>query len=157
MPKLPQFALALGLLAACADSGGEQALALELGSGELRFEAFEDGASLALVAGSQGGYHVWLSLRTPDVGLTRLPLRIEMGPGQTPGEASERSELSLDFRATDDYAEHTGFPAQIARDPACLVGEAQWIRVTPTAEGSAAVRRWFVPSSDALSAEDCRP
>ncbi|MBX3272526.1 MAG: hypothetical protein KF729_19865 [Sandaracinaceae bacterium] len=72
---LAALALAVGCADPCADL---DAPALALGSSDAaatRFEPFEDGAPLPLVAGPQGGMHVWLSLRL--TGLCMEHVRVE--------------------------------------------------------------------------------
>ena len=61
-------ALAMGLLglALAGCGGGDPAagdLVVELGTGEVGFEPLADEQPVPLVAGPQGGHHVWLSLR----------------------------------------------------------------------------------------------
>ncbi len=58
------------LLAACPTVDGEptpDGPAVDLGTGELDFEPLDDGDELAIVLGSQGGYHLYGSFRSHGV------------------------------------------------------------------------------------------
>lgn len=61
--------LILLLLAGCptADEVPPEGPAIDLGTGELEFEPLADGDELAIVQGSQGGYHLYGSFRVKNV------------------------------------------------------------------------------------------
>lgn len=65
--RAPTLALLGGvLLAGC---GGEAAAPFfEVGTGESAFEALGEGATVPLIHGPQGGYHVWIGVRHRGLG-----------------------------------------------------------------------------------------
>ena len=58
---------ALALLVLLGSACVEAEPALELGTGELQFEALEDGDSIYVIHGPQGGYHLLASLRVAGI------------------------------------------------------------------------------------------
>lgn len=58
-------------LAACLGCGPTSSMPsegdVEVGTGEWQFEPFEDGDVLPLIRGSQGGHHVWISVRSDNM------------------------------------------------------------------------------------------
>jgi hypothetical protein len=114
------------LTAACdAESGHHTEPELALGTGESHFETVEEGAILPLVAGSQGGHHVWLSMRMAglDPSTTRMILDVVPAPLAPPAH----TDVSLHFdarAAADDGLTHefVGWPARVLR-PECAEGK----------------------------------
>jgi hypothetical protein len=58
--------------AGCGDASGAAAPVdpdgFEVGSGETAFEALGPGATVEIIEGSQGGYHIWISIRCGSCG-----------------------------------------------------------------------------------------
>ena len=124
------LSLSLGLFAAAALAGcatvepvepGEASL--ELGTGSWRFEPLEDGETLELVRGAQGGWHVWLSVRVEGMAGEPPPLRFTMQPSdESRGADSFEVALRFDPPREDGARQLVGYTG-IVSDPACLVGE----------------------------------
>lgn len=111
-----------------ADAKVLPASALQIGSGEVRFEPIEDGQELPLYAGTQGGYHVWLSFRAP---LAPGLVTMELDLAPAPGSRESHSALSIPFEEVEgapDLAEFIGWPAQIL-DPECAVHQPVQVHV----------------------------
>lgn len=124
------FLVLFPVLGACDEEDPPGELTVELGTGEVAFEPLADGTTLPLVAGPQGGHHVWLGFRVIGMSGTRANLTIEPIPlttGEPPPRAAPvritMTELS------DGTHEYFGWPAQLS-DPGCLVGEQVVMRVT---------------------------
>lgn len=100
------------LLAACADEGSSAPPTLELGTGEWAFEPLSEGQQVRLVAGTQGGFHVWLSMRAQGFDGTRLRMKLQLIPSSAPDQISG-SDLELAFQPGDDGLEFIGWPAQL--------------------------------------------
>ena len=104
------LALALGSLASgCETYDGPPVF--ELGTGEDEFEPVEDGATLRLASGSQGGRHVWVAgrvLGTED----EITLVYEIVDAETgePVVAKTRRQVDLDDDANDEFS---GITAQV--------------------------------------------
>ena len=60
----PALVLVCGLLSACAAA---DVPGVELGTGEIAFEALEAGQDLEVIRGPQGGYHFLVSIRTKNI------------------------------------------------------------------------------------------
>ncbi|MAQ17336.1 MAG: hypothetical protein CMN30_21390 [Sandaracinus sp.] len=123
--------LVAALLGAC---GGEPAVpegdpVVELGTGSWRFEALEDGQEVELVRGAQGGWHVWISLRTQHIDLDRPPMRLFVGPADGSRPADEMAiALQFDPAGESEWRKLIGYTG-IVNDPECLVGELVRFRV----------------------------
>jgi hypothetical protein len=115
-------ALTVLSLAGCgAPGGGEAPAELELGSGEASFEPASDGSELPLYAGTQGGHHVWLSMRARGLSGPDLQFSLDVVPSLPAPPA--HTEVSLHFSdgpAGDSY-EYVGWPARVLM-PECAVG-----------------------------------
>jgi len=124
------------LVAGCADAPPVEDAALELGTGSWRFEPLEDGQEVELVRGAQGGWHVWISVRTRGVEDDRPPVRLTVGPadGSRPPDEVEVA-LPFDPPRDDGWRQLVGYTG-VVNEPACLVGELVrfTVRVT-TADG----------------------
>lgn len=115
--------------ASCADDEAQGELptpvTLELGTGESSFEPLTAGQRVQMVAGTQGGFHVWLSLRTHGFSSDRLRMQLALSPAAPAPLAA--SDLSVSFEVSRDPAqaasgsrEHVGWPAQLL-SPWCAV------------------------------------
>lgn len=124
------FTLLLILFACGGDPEPPGELLVELGTGEVAFETLSDGTTLPLVAGPQGGHHVWLGFRVTGARSERAYLTVEPIPLAT-GELPPRSAPVRVFLSPveDGRHEYFGWPAQLS-DPACLVGEQLILRIT---------------------------
>ena len=96
-------ALALGCGAACAAPAGPPAL--ELGAGRAAFEALADGQDVPMVEGSQGGFHLWVSVRVEGAVGEGAELTLEASPLAT---GRPRQTLRLPPRLEE------GAPAEMA-------------------------------------------
>jgi hypothetical protein len=118
---------------ACGDPpAGSTALGeakVELGTGEAEFEAIDGEPTLDMAAGSQGGFHVWMSLVAHGYDEERLEATIvttvigdddeeeeplTMRP-RLPGELIQRDDAQSEWR-------FAGYPAQV-RDARCAHGK----------------------------------
>jgi hypothetical protein len=98
---------------------------LELGTGSWRFEPIEDGAEVNLVRGAQGGWHIWLSLRTAGVmaNTVTLNLHTELPEAETTAhDVNSETPVSLDPPNADGERLLVGWP-HILPDPGCFVGQ----------------------------------
>lgn len=119
------YVLALG----CGDATGVPA-ELVLGGGESRFLPLMDGDGEPLVAGSQGGHHLWLSLRAS--GLEPDDVRMELDVTPPAPAPPAHSDVQISLTPSDDPAlplEFVGWPARVLM-PECAVGEAVGFAVT---------------------------
>lgn len=114
--------------AAARDAGPQ----LELGSGEVAFEAVQQGDHLQLHAGSQGGYHVWLSIRARGFKSDKLRFVLDVVPSApappahtdtpirfTPVGAADGGAPSPDAGGPLEFI---GWPARVLA-PECAVGK----------------------------------
>jgi len=90
MPVSRSAAIVLVLLAALGNACVAAEPALELGTGEIAFEPLEDGDSIYVIHGPQGGYHLLASLRLAGV------------------EAGNRDDLSDPSNPTVELEVHFG-------------------------------------------------
>ena len=126
----------LSLLAACAplgvgDDGGEApsaarrargTLVVELGTGATTFEPLQEGVELPIVAGPQGGHHLWAAIRVTDETVTRAAIRVHATLDDS-GEPLGSDALStVDLRQQGSYRERAGLTAFVA-DPAAASGK----------------------------------
>jgi len=143
------WALVYGcLLGGCPGEDPVAGAELTLGTGEARFEVVGPGAELPLVAGSQGGFHVWLSMRVRGLTGTRLTMRLELLP-EGPGEDAF-SNVSIGFDQVEGergMLEHVGWPARVLQ-PWCAVDRPLLVRVTlrDTAGGEVSAMQEIVPT-----------
>lgn len=106
---------------------------LLLGTGEWQYEPLAAGQRVQLAAGSQGGYHVWVSLRAQGFSSERLRMELELVSDAAP---LARSDLELPFAPVpvagagdEGWVERVGFPAQLL-EPWCAVERPLLVRVT---------------------------
>jgi hypothetical protein len=126
-------ALRLLALAAVLSCGGDsQPTELVLGTGEAGFEPAADGDTLTLYAGTQGGHHVWLSMRMRGFEPESVRMILDVIP-ELPAPPA-RTEIPLHFTARsgeiDDGLpfEFTGWPARVLA-PECAVDAPVLLRV----------------------------
>jgi hypothetical protein len=124
-------ALALLWLTGCGDDGATPQAELELGSGEASFEPASNGSEQRLYAGTQGGHHVWLSMRVRGLDGENLQFTLDVVPSAPAPPA--HTEASIRFtRATslgEGWYEFTGWPARVLM-PECAVGQPVQLSVT---------------------------
>lgn len=139
----------LVVLTACGPSTSGD-VSLELGTGESAFEPLVDYQEAPLVAGPQGGHHVWISFRAEGLSSDRVLMDLEMIPLDTT-EPPARGEPVRVFMTVHDqeHQSFVGWPAQILH-PGCYVGVPLAVRVEVTdPAGNVAVdERIVVPTSD---------
>jgi hypothetical protein len=142
--------LAVAFLGTCSGCGTEpkeerragNAVA-ELGTGEASFELLEDGQLVPLIAGSQGGFHVWMSFRAYGFLGTRLDTVIKtelvLDSDAASGAGTRISDLPLKFEPTPDGGlQFLGWPGIV--DPnLCPVGRELRLRVEISEAGAHAV------------------
>lgn len=123
--------VALCWAAACGDESEAPPLELELGSGEVDFEPASDGDELQLYAGTQGGHHVWLSMRVRGVSGPDLLFSLDVVPSEPAPPA--HTEVSLHFDAApalgEGWYQYVGWPARVLM-PECAVGQPVQLAVT---------------------------
>ncbi|MCC6874750.1 MAG: hypothetical protein IT378_10635, partial [Sandaracinaceae bacterium] len=76
--KLQVASLTILIGAGCAAPEEPVPASLELGTGTWRFEELDDGASVPLVHGAQGGWHFWVAVRARGVSADQGSLEIEV-------------------------------------------------------------------------------
>ncbi len=99
------LALGLGLAGCPADPEGPE-LPFEVGTGRM-FTPLEEGDTVELIQGGQGGQHVFVSMRAWD--LTNIRARVEMSMERTSDGERVSSPYSVDLRFTQSAQE--GAPA----------------------------------------------
>lgn len=68
MRARPRFLLLAWGVLGLAGCGAEEPSFFEVGTGESTFEPLDEGATVPLIHGPQGGYHVWLGVRHRGLG-----------------------------------------------------------------------------------------
>ncbi len=111
-------------LACCGGGSDTPAVSVELvlGTGEANFEPFMPGDPLELYAGTQGGHHVWLSVRVEGLEPEGILFQLDVDP--TPPAPPALTEVQLDFVPVAGQAntyELVGWPARVLA-PECVVG-----------------------------------
>ncbi|MEM9071240.1 MAG: hypothetical protein AAGE52_22200 [Myxococcota bacterium] len=128
---------------------------LELGTGEVGFETLEDYQPVALVAGPQGGHHIWLSLRAEGLSSDRVLLEVDAVPLEETEPPPRREPVRIFMTPVEgDMREIVGWPAQLA-EPECLVDVPLSVRVTLTDSRGNQIsdERIVVPQDDPLLGE----
>jgi hypothetical protein len=110
------------LLLGCAQQS-EAAPSLELGTGTFRFEPVEDGHGLPMIRGAQGGWHLWVAVRTHgiDAALGSLTIELQRADESDPPQTTTLG-VQLDPPDDDGRRSYLGWPA-ILPDPSCSAGE----------------------------------
>jgi len=132
-----------------------------LGTGREKFEALESDRRVPLIAGIQGGFHVWTSFIaydfTPDVLEMNLTTRWDMlDESVLEMHGSVAVKPVMDATGNAAYA-MLGWPASIF-NPACSNGQGIQIDLTVVdADGHAASdsRHWFVDVAEEYRSTDC--
>ncbi|MEM9191658.1 MAG: hypothetical protein AAGF12_20970 [Myxococcota bacterium] len=109
---------------------------LELGTGSWRFEPLDDGDTVELVRGAQGGWHVYVSVRmsvpeaSPTFDLDDAMLVIEsQRADDTEAPRELRTRAIFDPQDPEGRRSLVGW-AYILAEPGCLVGEMLRLRVS---------------------------
>ncbi len=122
-------------------------LTVDIGGGDQSFTELSDGASVALVAGPQGGYHVWTSVRvTPAVADLTVDLSVTLDDGGA--SVGPPSGWGAERMTSHDYIEVDGLKAYID-SPTAVVGKTIVIHadvVTPDGRHGSATRKLLVAS-----------
>lgn len=148
--RRPWWLCAVGVLAACSASAEPDApesdARVVLGTGEVEFEAIDGEPPLPLVAGVQGGFHVWASFLAYGFESKALSLVVTTTWADVPGtelvmRAKPTAREVLDDTGTPAFS-FAGFPAQIA-DARCADGQRIRVQID-------------VSTLDGLSASDTR-
>lgn len=125
----PWTLLVLGGVVAGCTGGPVEESSLELGTGTWRFEPLTDGDSVPLIRGAQGGWHIWLSVRST-AGEESGSLSIAVSPAdETRPPQRTTIGVTLDPPDAEGRRVYLGWPA-ILEDPACAVGELLRIEAT---------------------------
>lgn len=105
---------------------------LELGTGTARFLPVADGDALEMIHGAQGGWHVWVSVRTEGLTQGLGSLEIEHGPADGSGPL-QQSRVGVMFDPPDAQGRRSslGWTAIFA-NPSCQQDRLYRIRVTLT-------------------------
>jgi hypothetical protein len=133
-----------------------------LGTGEADFEALADEASIPLIRGVQGAFHIWTSFLAYgfDTDVLRMDLTThlddvadsELG---APGNVAVRSRLDAEGVAA---LASVGWPAIVARDALCLHGRGVRVELEVLdTEGHTAhdSRHWILDVAEEDRASDC--
>jgi hypothetical protein len=111
----------------------EPELELALGSGEASFEPAQDGDRLPLYAGTQGGHHIWLSMRVRGFQSDDLRLILDVVPAEPAPPAHTDVQVHFSpvltavagdsaIAAGELTREFVGWPARVLA-PECAVGK----------------------------------
>lgn len=159
--------LLFGLSVGCGSGGGSSESAADaprvvLGTGRLAFEPLDSGASVPLIAGIQGGYHVWVSFlaygfETEILNMalaTRLDDRVESFPAPVRVSAKPGTDS-----AGAPAGVMLGWPAVLV-DARCSNGREIEVDLDVTdSNGRSAsdVRRWVLDVAEVDRLPDCPP
>jgi hypothetical protein len=129
-----------------------------VGTGEWAFEPIEDEQEVELVAGSQGGYHIWVSMRAMGLDPEGVEMELRTQVVDAPEVPPSLSHLRLDLDPTGepDVYERLGWPARQPR-PGCAVDRRVRIslRLTDETGRVASDERVVIPRSAIVAAGDC--
>ncbi|MEW5852737.1 MAG: DUF2330 domain-containing protein [Myxococcota bacterium] len=122
---------AVALVAAVMSGCGTETPAptVEIGTGESRYESLSDGQDVELVRGAQGGYHMWMSLRSQGLDPEKVWLDVET---RVNGDKSTSSTVTR-LTSQDDNDVLVGWPLIIA-EPERVDGQLMEVHVTLTDE-----------------------
>lgn len=96
---------------------------LALGTGEVRFENIPADRHLPLHAGTQGGHHVWLSMRVEGLDPEQIVMTLDVVPEAPAPPAHTEVELTFEPAAGDPATiEFVGWPARVL-SAECAVGK----------------------------------
>ncbi len=119
------------MLASCASTTPGP---LEVGTGEDAFTAITADQALPIIRGSQGGYHVWVALRTDSVAPGRADLTVTLR--RDDGEELVSSLGTFFGEDEEGRAELLGYPA-ILPSPEAWAGREISIEVDVRGDGRA--------------------
>lgn len=162
-------ALALAGLSGCGSDGAdpagseEEGPRVQLGTGRTVFEPLPEDGRVTLIAGIQGGFHVWTSFVAE--GFSSSLLRMDLA---TRWDAREDSSMSVSGSITvrpardaagDEVLGMIGWPAGIF-NPTCANG--QRLRVDVSVEdvdgrSASDSRHWYVDVPEEHRSSDCAP
>ena len=150
-------ALLAAMLLGCATDVQEvdHPASLELGAGSWRFESLTDGQELELIRGAQGGWHVWISVRTR--GLEEEPvITFRLQPEDESREPMETVvRANLDPEDDEGYRDLVGH-TQIVDEPSCMVGEMMHLEVSAEVAGEVLTSdRYFMVLGGAFPPPSC--
>lgn len=123
--------LAVPALAGCGVEGDQAAV--EVGTGESRFEALTQGQEVPLILGVQGGYHVWMSLRATALDPEKVWLDVETEVNGEAANALAITQMQPEDEEASDAAVLVGWPVIMA-DPMAVDGHDLNLTVTLTDE-----------------------
>lgn len=103
------------------------------------FEPLAADQEVPLVAGAQGGYHVWLSMRASGLCAGRNDVRLEVIPSGSARESQSNVRMAFtQVEGEPGVVEQIGWPARVL-EPWCAVGDPVRLSVTVTdADGQSA-------------------
>lgn len=133
----------------------EHPASLELGAGSWRFEPLADGEELELIRGAQGGWHVWISLRTRGLGDDPV-VTLSLQPEDESREPSvTHVRPNLDPEDDEGYRDLVGH-TQIIDEPSCMVGEMMHLEASVEVDGEVLRSdRYFVVLGGAFPPPSC--
>jgi|SRR5687768_5838882 len=145
-----------------ADCPTHDGATFELGSGQLSYEPIADGQRLPINAGSQGGCHFFLSVRTDGFAPRRFKIQYEVFFADDSTTTGSRSSFTVRLRPIDGMpgqCENLGVTAFLI-EPWNLEEKRLVLEVNVTDdEGRAATRRKTVIADwpDSLPSDGCKP
>lgn len=126
---------------------------VEVGTGTATFEPLEDGQSVPLIEGAQGGWHVWVSIRARGVDPTDVKLDVITYPREA-GRPRQTRLHALDLTARDGWYERVGL-VQVLSLPECYQDREVVVSVDATDRAGrtahdqrVVVPRWPTPIGD---------
>lgn len=145
---------ALFALLGCGSAEAPGALVVTLGQGETRYAELDDGTALPLVAGPQGGHHVWIAMHAEGLTDPGVQLLVDAFPRGAP-DPPRRLPVDTRFRAQPEGGwERVGWPAEIPDAP-CFIGEEILVRVTLRQGGREGVDERVVIPTDGPGVGAC--
>ena len=91
---------------------------VEIGTGASRFEPLEDGQSMPLVAGAQGGFHLWISARARGIDPSDVHLTVVSYPRATE-RPRQTAFHALELAAREGWLERACL-VQVLSTPECF-------------------------------------
>ncbi len=123
---------------------------LELGTGDRGFEPIEDGQDLPMIEGAQGGWHLWISLRTTGLDPSDARVAMAVAPLEA-GRPRQERILEVDLQPHEGYHRLIGVPMVMSL-PECFQNRVVLVEVTVTDRGGrtesderVVVPRWHEP------------
>ncbi|MEC7519016.1 MAG: hypothetical protein VYE22_04075 [Myxococcota bacterium] len=119
------------------DAGGDSGVyvgdpRLELGTGEGRFDTFEDGETLDLVSGCQGAQHVWVAMRAWGIDRRGPIIDVELIRDSDGERVSQVFRVRVSFDDVgEEYVDVFGLTL-VVPEPDTAIGEDLTLRATVT-------------------------